>query len=114
MSTTTAPATANNAANPTCGRKSWKAASTPPSSTAGPANGRPNQCYLDDGVRLLDFAVSNRSWKNGRLAAAYRQPFALLAETIVAHETQKAAGRASGGFSGKWLPGSDSNQRPSG
>ena len=34
--------------------------------------------------RLLDFVVSNCSWKEGQLTAVYRQPFDMLAETASA------------------------------
>jgi hypothetical protein len=62
-----------------------------------------DQSYLEEGVRLLDlahsaqrlfakqepiekrrllnFVLSNSTWKNGELTAMYRQPFDLLAET---------------------------------
>ena len=32
--------------------------------------------------RLLDFVVSNSTWKDGELAAEYRQPFDLLADAV--------------------------------
>ena len=95
-----------------------------------------DQSYLDSGVhllelaqnaqnlfakqvpaekgRLLDFLVSNCTWKAGELTATFSQPFDMLAET------KTAAGRAaevSGLAAAKseiWLPGPDSNQRPSG
>jgi site-specific DNA recombinase len=64
--------------------------------------------------RLLNFMVSNCTWKGGELAVAFRQPFDLLAKTALAHATKKAAGDVADGFSQIWLPGPDSNQRPSG
>src|SRR4051812_20821731 len=33
--------------------------------------------------RLLNFVLSNSSWKEGELTPVFRQPFDLLAETIV-------------------------------
>jgi DNA invertase Pin-like site-specific DNA recombinase len=63
---------------------------------------------------LLNFVLSNSTWKDGELSAAFRQPFDLLAET-----TAIAAARAAGGGVVStdrmvWLPGPDSNQRPTG
>jgi site-specific DNA recombinase len=95
-----------------------------------------NKSYMDEGVqllelarnarrlferqeprekrRLLNFLVSNCSWKGGELTATLRQPFDLLAETTLALEKRKAAGGVANGLSQIWLPGPDSNQRPSG
>ena len=95
-----------------------------------------NKSYMDEGVRLLElarsarclferqeprekrrllnFLVSNCSWKSGELIATLRQPFDLLAETTLALEKGKAAGGIANGPSQIWLPGPDSNQRPSG
>jgi site-specific DNA recombinase len=64
--------------------------------------------------RLLNFLVSNCSWKSGELTVTLRQPFDLLAETTLALEKKKAAGGIANGPSQIWLPGPDSNQRPSG
>jgi site-specific DNA recombinase len=95
-----------------------------------------NKSYMDEGVRLLElawnarrlferqeprekrrllnFLVSNCSWKGGELTATLRQPFDLLAETTLAVEKGRAAGGIANGPSQIWLPGPDSNQRPSG
>ena len=95
-----------------------------------------NKSYMDEGVqllelarnarrlferqearekrRLLNFLVSNCSWKSGELTATLRQPFDLLAETTLAVEKGRAAGGIANGPSQIWLPGPDSNQRPSG
>jgi site-specific DNA recombinase len=95
-----------------------------------------NKSYMDEGVqllelarnaqrlferqeprekrRLLNFLVSNCSWKGGELTATLHQPFDLLAETTLALEKRKAAGDITNGLSRIWLPGPDSNQRPSG
>ena len=95
-----------------------------------------NKSYMDEGVRLLElarnarrlferqeprekrrllnFLVSNCSWKSGELTATLRQPFDLLAKTTLALEKGKAAGGIANGPSQIWLPGPDSNQRPSG
>jgi site-specific DNA recombinase len=64
--------------------------------------------------RLLNFFVSNCSWKAGQLTATLHQPFDLLAETTATSEKRKAAGGVANGLSQIWLPGPDSNQRPSG
>ena len=64
--------------------------------------------------RLLNFLLSNCSWQDGDVIAEFRQPFDLLAETIVAQRELKAAEVISDHLSGIWLPGPDSNQRPSG
>ncbi len=63
--------------------------------------------------RLLDFVLSNCTWKGGQLTAAYRQPFDLLAKNVIALESKKPAERAQTGISDNWLPGTGSNRRPS-
>ncbi len=95
-----------------------------------------DQSYLEDGVRLfelaqsaqrlfakqdarekrrlLNFVVSNCSWQDGELTATLRQPFDLIAETMAIEAKRKTAGEVSNGLSEIWLPGPDSNQRPSG
>ena len=95
-----------------------------------------NRSYMDEGVRLLelarnarnlferqearekrrllDFLVSNCSWKNGELTVTLRQPFDLLAETTLALEKVRAVDGIADDPSQFWLPGPDSNQRPSG
>ena len=64
--------------------------------------------------RLLNFVLSNCTWEDGKVAASFRQPFDLLAETTAA-----AAGKEAGSITRLakteiWLPGPDSNQRPTG
>jgi site-specific DNA recombinase len=95
-----------------------------------------NKSYMDEGVRLLElarnarrlfetqeprekrrllnFLVSNCSWKSGELTATLRQPFDLLAETTLALEKGRAVGGIADGPPQIWLPGPDSNQRQSG
>ena len=95
-----------------------------------------NQIFLDEGIqllelaqrahilfqkqeprekrRLLNFVLSNCTWKNGEINATFLQPFDLLALTASSHEEQKAAGVASNGLFDNWLPGPDSNQRQGG
>jgi hypothetical protein len=64
--------------------------------------------------RLLNFLLSNCTWEDGEVVVTFRQPFDMLAETIVETRNENAPeGAPSRGFE-KWLPGPDSNQRPSG
>jgi site-specific DNA recombinase len=92
-----------------------------------------DQSYLEEGVRLLElarsaqrlfgnqeprekrrllnFLVSNCSWKNGELAASLRQPFDLLVETTAAATGATMDGQPNSVKSEIWLPGPDSNQR---
>ena len=84
-----------------------------------------DQSYIDDGVRLielaqnaqklfgkqnarekrrlLNFLVSNCSWRGGELTATLRQPFDLIAETTAIDAKKKAAGEVSNGLSEIWL-----------
>jgi hypothetical protein len=48
------------------------------------------------------------------LAIGFRHPFDLLAKTTIALEKKKAAGGVTDDPFQIWLPGPDSNQRPSG
>ncbi|MGC1954466.1 MAG: recombinase family protein [Gammaproteobacteria bacterium] len=95
-----------------------------------------NQTYLDEGNRLLElaqkvgslfrkqppaekrrllsFVLSNCTWKDGQLIAAYRQPFDLLAKNVVAFRAAEKQKDARTGISDMWLPGTGSNRRPSG
>ena len=61
--------------------------------------------------RLLNFLVSNCSWRNRELSVTLRQPFDLIARTTKIDSHRKAAGDASNGLFENWLPGPDSNQR---
>jgi site-specific DNA recombinase len=95
-----------------------------------------DQSYLEEGVRLLElgrnaqrlferqeprekrrllkFVVSNCSWKGGELTATPRQPFDILAETAASAARAAALIRPYSAKNEIWLPGPDSNQRPSG
>jgi site-specific DNA recombinase len=64
--------------------------------------------------RLLNFLVSNCSWKGGKLTIVLRQPFDLLAETTAIAAQEGHDGRRNLTKSEIWLPGPDSNQRPTG
>jgi site-specific DNA recombinase len=84
-----------------------------------------NQNYLDEGVqlielasrahnlfqkqaasekrRLLNFVLSNCTWKNGQLSATFRQPFDMLAVAVADHKMQRAAGTVTSGPYENWL-----------
>jgi len=53
--------------------------------------------------RLLGYVLSNCTWKDGQLTAAYRQPLDLLAKNVIALENKKAAERVRTGISENWL-----------
>jgi site-specific DNA recombinase len=52
--------------------------------------------------RLLDFIVSNCSWKGGELTATLRQPFDLLAETTAKAAQQEMDLQANSGKNEIW------------
>ena len=67
--------------------------------------------------KLVDFVLSNCQWKNGELMADYRQPFDLLAASVMAQNAMVAAQAQNSAGNEIWLPGMDSNhdsrlQRP--
>ena len=64
--------------------------------------------------RLLKFMLSNCLWENGEVVAHFRQPFDLLAETAATAGRAAAAELARSTKTEIWLPGPDSNQRPTG
>ena len=55
--------------------------------------------------RLLNFLLSNCTWEDGEVVATFRQPFDMLAETVVAARSESATGTASAPISEKWLRG---------
>jgi site-specific DNA recombinase len=91
-----------------------------------------NQSYLDEGIqllelaqsarrlfdrqearekrRLLDFVVSNCSWKGGELAVYLRQPFDILAKTTNTLASNAGPENGNRGTSENWLGDLDSNQ----
>ena len=95
-----------------------------------------NRSYLDEGMkllelarnartlfekqeprekrRLLDFLVSNCSWKDGHLTAEFCQPFDLLADTVMAAANKTAESGLDLAKRENWLLRLDSNQQPSG
>jgi len=86
-----------------------------------------NRTYIDEGVRLLElahrayelfqkqepsekrrllnFLLSNCTWKGGELRATFRQPFDMIAVSNVANGKQKAAGGDSNSPFENWLLG---------
>ena len=62
--------------------------------------------------RLLDFLLSNCTWEDGEVVTSFRQPFDLLAETVVAERQKKAIRMGFNRLSENWLPEQDSNLRP--
>jgi hypothetical protein len=60
--------------------------------------------------RLLDFVLSNSTWKSGVLTPTYRQPFDLIAESSRAHQMAKAAGVAPDGLRQRLLPIHDNSR----
>ena len=64
--------------------------------------------------RLLNFVLSNCTWEDGEVVAAFRQPFDLLAETTAIAAQQVRDQQRNLTKNEIWLPGPDSNQRPTG
>ncbi|WP_083850402.1 recombinase family protein [Rhodovulum sp. PH10] len=64
--------------------------------------------------RVLNFVLSNSKWKNGQLSVAFRQPFDLIAKTAALAARRGASGDDLSTDCKEWLPGPDSNQRPTG
>jgi site-specific DNA recombinase len=54
--------------------------------------------------RLLNFVLSNCSWKHGRLTAGFRQPFDMLAVANELQLAREAAGEAPANKFEGWLP----------
>jgi site-specific DNA recombinase len=91
-----------------------------------------NQTYLEEGVRLLElaqlahplfqkqeprekrrllnFLLSNCSWKGGELIAVFRQPFDMLVDANSARKRAQEPVVPSGVSFENWLGGLDSNQ----
>jgi site-specific DNA recombinase len=84
-----------------------------------------DQCYLDEGVRLLElahssqrlfakqkpseqrrllnFVLSSSTWKNGELTPAFRQPFDLIAQVTANVKEQEGAGALNSSEHPVWL-----------
>jgi site-specific DNA recombinase len=60
--------------------------------------------------RLLNFVLSNCTWDDGEVIAAFRQPFDLLTQTTAAAARQEAVGHGISTKSEIWLGDLDSNQ----
>lgn len=90
-----------------------------------------NRSYIEEGVRLLelaqrahrlfesqpptekrkllDFVLSNCTWKAGELKAEYRKPFDVLALAVAADRNSSGGNGGQPGDFGNWLGGRDSN-----
>ena len=64
--------------------------------------------------RLLNFVLSNCTWEDGKVVATFREPFDLLAETTAIAARSAVSKIPNLTKSEIWLPGPDSNQRPTG
>ncbi len=96
------------------------------------AHGTANQSYIEDGVRLLEiaqracalfesqppaekrkllnFVLSNCSWKERQLTVEYRHPFELLAVAVASEQQRVGEGIAKTAESEIWLLKSDSSR----
>lgn len=63
--------------------------------------------------RLLNFLVSNSTWKDGALTVTFRQPFDLLMDTNISFRRDVAAVGPEKAKTNKWPARPDSNRRPS-
>jgi site-specific DNA recombinase len=54
--------------------------------------------------RLLNFLLSNCTWKNGELEVTYRQPFDMIVEMHREDEKKKAACLPKSDLFDNWLP----------
>jgi len=85
-----------------------------------------NQTYFDEGIRilelaqnayslfvrqkplkkrrLLNFLLSNCTWKGGELHGEFRQPFDIISVTAIEHDKNKAAGVPSDQLFDNWPP----------
>jgi len=61
--------------------------------------------------RLLNFVLSNCTWRDGDLHADFRQPFDMLAKTIDDEPPSWAADGAEKGLSENWLPAMNRHNR---
>ena len=95
-----------------------------------------SQTYLEEGIRLLGvaqqahkalrngstrqkrtllaWAVSNCTWRSGKLEGRFRQPLEMLAEAALEHRSVRDAKASSDARRPAWLRELDSNQRPFG
>ena len=59
--------------------------------------------------RLLDFVLSNSTWKDGALMPTFRQPFDIIAETVAAARNAEGGGALNSPGHPVWLGRKDSN-----
>ena len=64
--------------------------------------------------KLLNFVLPNCTWKGGKFAAKYRQPFDVLAVAVASEQQRVGEGIAETGRNDIWLPRQDSNLQPFG
>ena len=98
------------------------------------AHNSADQTYMDEGIRflelarrayelfkkqepsekrrLLNFLLSNSTWRDGTLSATFRQPFDMLVVAASSQGLEKATGIASDGLFDNWRGRRDSNSRP--
>ncbi len=62
--------------------------------------------------KLLGFVTSNSYWDGQSLRVGWREPFDLLAQSVIEVRALEAAGGAGSGQNEKWLPLPDSNRGP--
>jgi site-specific DNA recombinase len=62
--------------------------------------------------KLLDFVLSNCTWKNGELTAKYRQPFDVLAVAVAKDQQQVGGKTGKKGKTENWLPKKPGIKRP--
>jgi site-specific DNA recombinase len=59
--------------------------------------------------KLLNFVLSNCTWKSGELVVRYRQPFDALAVAVAAEDRVGTTAVSETARNENWLPGMDSN-----
>jgi site-specific DNA recombinase len=113
-----------------CKASEWRAQQTRIRSNID-AHHAANQSYIQEGIKLLelaqhaarlfesqpakekrkllDFVLSNCTWKEGELVAQYRHPFDILADAVAAQPRVQPAMLPNLDKSEIWLPGMDSN-----
>ena len=64
--------------------------------------------------RLLDYLISNSVWDGAELTTAFKQPFDIIAKATMIEFTASASEGLKIPIFENWLPGPDSNQRPTG
>jgi hypothetical protein len=64
--------------------------------------------------RMLNCVLSNSKWMNGRLTPQWRKPFDLIAKMAMQSKAETARSGSKSTEHMVWLPGPDSNQRPTG